>query len=129
MEPLNHQHRSRAQAEADFVPQLVRGSQPSLEKQLVQAVREAIGSGRLRPGMRLPSSRQFAAELRVNRNTVVHALAQLVAEGYLTSHPGSGTFVSETIPRSSAPSSRITPLPTLQELPPLPEPAIPARYG
>jgi GntR family transcriptional regulator / MocR family aminotransferase len=129
MEPLNHQHRSRAQAEADFVPQLNRESQLSLEKQFVRAVREAIGSGRLRPGMRLPSSRRFAAELQVNRNTVVHALYQLVAEGYLTSHPGSGTFVSETIPRSSALSSRTSPSLLLQELPPLPEPAIPARFG
>ena len=128
METLNYQHRSRAQAEADFMPQLVRGSQLSLEKQFVQAVREAIGSGRLRPGMRLPSSRRFAAELQVNRNTVVQALYQLVAEGYLTSHPGSGTFVSATIPRA-APSTRTAPTPLLQQLPPLPEPAIPARFG
>src|SRR5215472_9441762 len=129
MEPLNHQHRSRAQAEADFVPQLKRGSQLSLEKQFVQAVREAIGSGRLRPGMRLPSSRRFAAELQVNRNTVVHALYQLVADGYLTGQPGSGTFVSETIPRAAAPSSRTSPSPLHRELPPLPELAIPARFG
>jgi hypothetical protein len=63
MEPLNHQNRSRAQAEADFVPHLKRGSQLSLEKQFVRAVREAIGCGRLRPGMRLPSS-QHAGSAR-----------------------------------------------------------------
>jgi DNA-binding transcriptional MocR family regulator len=77
MEKLNHQKTSRVQAEADFLPQLERGSQISSEKQLVRAVREAIGSGRLRPGMRLPSSRRLAAELHVNRNTVVNALEQL----------------------------------------------------
>src|SRR5258706_2167074 len=97
MEKLNHQKTSHLQAEADFLPQLERGSQVSLEKQLVRAVREAIGSGRLRPGMRLPSSRRLAVELQVNRNTVVNALEQLIAEEYLTSKPGSGTFVSEQI--------------------------------
>jgi DNA-binding GntR family transcriptional regulator len=39
--------------------------------------------------------------LQVNCNTVVNALVQLVAEGYLTGHSGSGTFVGETITRSS----------------------------
>src|SRR5215469_1926373 len=129
MEPLSHQNRLRARAEADFVPRLKRGTQLSLEKQLGRAVREAIGCGRLRPGMRLPSSRRLAAELRVNRNTVVNALEQLVAEGYLTGRPGSGTFVSETIMRSTDPSRRTSPSPMLQELPPLPEPAITARFG
>jgi GntR family transcriptional regulator/MocR family aminotransferase len=117
------------QLEADFVPQLERRSRLSLEKQFVRAVREAIGSGRLRPGKRLPSSRRLAAELQVNRNTVVNALEQLEAEGYLTSKPGSGTFVSEVIPRSSAASRRAFPSPTLQGLPSLPEPAITPRFG
>ena len=52
MEKLNHQKKSRLQAEVDFLPQLERGSQISLEKQVVRAVREAIGSGRLSAGMR-----------------------------------------------------------------------------
>src|SRR5215475_11181569 len=123
MEPLNHQKRSGVQAEADFLPQLERGSGISLEKQLVQAIRLAIESGRLRPGMRLPSSRRLAVELQVNRNTVVNALVQLVAEGYLTGRSGSGTFVSETITRSSDFSRRKSSLPILQDLPTLPEPA------
>jgi GntR family transcriptional regulator/MocR family aminotransferase len=127
MEPVGHQNRSRAQTEAEFLPQLKHGSQLSLEKQLVRAVREAISCGRLRPGMRLPSSRRLAAELQVNRNTVVNALAQLVAEGYLTGRSGSGTFVSETIMRSSGLFSRTSPSPMLQTLPPVPEPAITAR--
>ncbi len=69
MEQLNHQKRSGVQAEADFLPQLERGSRISLEKQLVWAIREAIESGRLHPGMRLPSSRRLAAALQVNRKT------------------------------------------------------------
>ncbi len=124
MEPLNPQKKTRLRAEADFVPQLERGSQISLEKQLVRAVREAIGSGRLRPEMRLPSSRRLAAELHVNRNTVVNALEQLMAEEYLTSKPGSGTFVSDQIPRSSTSSRGTPPSPKLHDLPLLPEPAI-----
>jgi len=96
----------------------------STEKQLVRAVREAIGSGRLRPEMRLPSSRRLAAELHVNRNTVVNALEQLMAEEYLTSKPGSGTFVSDQIPRSSTSSRGTPPSPKLHDLPLLPEPAI-----
>lgn len=127
MAKLNHQKKSRVQAEADFLPQLERGSQISLEKQVVRAVREAIGSGRLRPGMRLPSSRRLAAELHVNRNTVVNALEQLMAEEYVTGKPGSGTFVSEQIQFSSAASRGTPPSPKLHSLPLLPEPAIAPR--
>jgi GntR family transcriptional regulator / MocR family aminotransferase len=106
MEPLNHQTRSGVQAEADFLPQLEHGSRISLEKQLVRAIRSAIESGRLRPGMRLPSSRRLAAALQVNRNTVVNALEHLMAEDYLTGKPGSGTFVSEQLSLSSDASRR-----------------------
>jgi len=98
---LHHQdirHTKRMpRRETDFLPQLQRGSKVSLEQQLVQAFREAILSGRLRPGMRLPSSRRLAAELHVNRNTVVMALEQLIAEDYVIGKTGSGTFVNEHI--------------------------------
>jgi len=124
MAKLNHQKKSRVQAEADFLPQLERGSQVSLEKQLVRAIREAIGSGRLRPGMRLPSSRRLAAELHVNRNTVVNALEQLIAEEYVTGKPGSGTFVSEQIQLSSDSSRGTPPSLKLHGFPLLTEPAI-----
>src|SRR6266699_1815337 len=81
-------------AEADFLPPLQRDRKVSLERQLVQALRAAIVSGRLRPGMRLPSSRCLAAELHINRNTIVNALEQLIAEDYLTGKVGAGTFVN-----------------------------------
>ncbi|BCL79072.1 GntR family transcriptional regulator [Ktedonobacteria bacterium brp13] len=96
--------RSKRQAEVDFFPQIERSSHLSLERQIVRAVREAIVCGRLRPGMRLPSSRRLAAQLHVNRNTIVNALAQLIAEEYLTGKPGSGTFVSQQIQISPKPS-------------------------
>jgi GntR family transcriptional regulator / MocR family aminotransferase len=62
---------------------------------VMDAIREAIRSGRLAPGTRLPSSRALAADLGVARNTVARAYAELIAEGWLTSLHGSSTFVSE----------------------------------
>lgn len=59
-----------------------------------QAVRAAIGDGRLRGGTPLPSSRALAADLGVARGTVVDAYDQLAAEGYLSARPGGRTVVS-----------------------------------
>ncbi len=61
----------------------------------MDAIRDAIRSGRLVPGTRLPSSRALAADLGVARNTLARAYAELIAEGWLTSLHGSSTFVSE----------------------------------
>jgi GntR family transcriptional regulator/MocR family aminotransferase len=62
---------------------------------VMDAVRDAIRSGRLVPGTRLPSSRALAADLGVARNTVARAYAELIAEGWLTSQHGSSTTVSQ----------------------------------
>jgi GntR family transcriptional regulator/MocR family aminotransferase len=67
-------------------------------RQLYARLRQAILSGSLRPGSRLPSSRALAEELGIARNTVVNAFEQLRAEGYLTGRLGSGTFVSRALP-------------------------------
>jgi GntR family transcriptional regulator/MocR family aminotransferase len=69
-----------------------------LHRQLYNALGQAILSGRLASGTRLPSSRALAAELAVSRNTVVNAFEQLVAEGYLEGKVGAGTWVSRTLP-------------------------------
>jgi DNA-binding transcriptional MocR family regulator len=61
---------------------------------LETALREAIRSGRLHPGSRLPGSRSLAADLGISRGTVVQAYAQLIAEGWLTGAAGSGTRVA-----------------------------------
>jgi GntR family transcriptional regulator/MocR family aminotransferase len=65
-----------------------------LQAQLCASLRRAIGDGVLRPGTRLPSSRALAADLRISRTTAVLAFDQLIAEGWLTTRSGSGTFVS-----------------------------------
>lgn len=62
---------------------------------LMAALREAIRSGRLAPGTRLPPYRALAADLGLARNTAAEAYAELVAEGWLTARQGSGTTVAE----------------------------------
>ncbi|MER6028944.1 PLP-dependent aminotransferase family protein [Streptomyces sp. NPDC001851] len=62
---------------------------------LTRALREAVRSGRLAPGTRLPPYRSLAADLGVARNTVADAYAELVAEGWLTARQGSGTRVAD----------------------------------
>ncbi|WP_406007168.1 PLP-dependent aminotransferase family protein [Streptomyces sp. NBC_00637] len=68
---------------------------PHLRRGLTDALREAVRSGRLPSGTRLPSSRSLAADLGIARNTVADAYADLVAEGWLTARQGSGTRVAE----------------------------------
>ena len=62
---------------------------------VMEAIRDAIRSGRLAPGIQLPSSRALAADLAVARNTVASAYAELIAEGWLTSQHGSCTLVAQ----------------------------------
>ncbi|MEU0589223.1 PLP-dependent aminotransferase family protein [Streptomyces sp. NPDC006132] len=64
---------------------------------LQAALREAVRSGRLAPGTRLPSSRDLAADLGVSRGLVTDAYEQLTAEGYLRSGRGAGTWVGAAV--------------------------------
>lgn len=66
---------------------------PSLGRQVETGLREAIRSGRLAPGCRLPATRTLAADLGVSRRLVVEAFEQLAAEGWLSAQVGSGTYV------------------------------------
>ncbi|MDX2675614.1 MocR-like pyridoxine biosynthesis transcription factor PdxR [Streptomyces sp. NY05-11A] len=68
---------------------------PQLRRGLTDALREAVRTGRLAPGTRLPSSRSLAVDLGIARNTVADAYADLVAEGWLTARQGSGTQVGD----------------------------------
>lgn len=63
-------------------------------RQIYDQVRGAIVQSALKPGDRLPSSRDFAQRLGVARASVVAAYDLLLAEGYAVGRPGSGTYVS-----------------------------------
>lgn len=71
----------------------------SLTRQLYLQLKERILNGSLIPGEKLPSTRSLACELSISRNTVMEAYDQLIAEGYLEGHHGSGTVVSTQIPK------------------------------
>jgi GntR family transcriptional regulator len=62
--------------------------------QIQSGLRLAVATQRLRPGDRLPSARDLAAELRVNFHTVRKAFADLEAEGVLETRRGLGTFIA-----------------------------------
>lgn len=90
-----------------------------LQQRLFDRLRAAILQGALRTGDRLPSTRTLAADLSVSRNTVVAAIDRLVAEGYLESRVGSGTFVCRTLPDDALrPALRLAPtVPTVSSRP------------
>ncbi len=86
---------------------LVDAAQPDpLHRQLYDAIRAAIVSGRLPAGSRLPSSRALASETGVSRATVGVAFDQLRAEGYVEARTGSGTFVRAGLPDDALHTSR-----------------------
>src|SRR6266702_7451791 len=87
----------------ELLVELSRHRKLPLRAQLEDGLREAARSGRLTAGARLPATRALAADLGVSRRLVVDAYAQLVAEGYLTSRRGAGTFVSDAASAASAP--------------------------
>jgi GntR family transcriptional regulator / MocR family aminotransferase len=94
-----------------FPPIDVEADQPGpIYRKLYNWFREGIVSGRLRPGQRVPSSRELVSELKISRSTVLAAFQQLHAEGYLQGAHGSGTYVAKSIPeqvmRSATKDSR-----------------------
>lgn len=63
--------------------------------QVVDQIRYAAASGELRPGAALPSIRPLAEELRINRNTIAKAYAELENLGVIETRPGKGSVVSD----------------------------------
>jgi len=70
----------------------------ALSRQIYTLIRELILTGQLPAHRKLPATRTLAHELGLSRNTLLAAYDQLVAEGYLASAFGSGTYVSDTAP-------------------------------
>lgn len=65
---------------------------------LCAALRTEILEGRLRPGARLPATRDLARQHGLSRGTIVSAFEQLKSEGYLVGSIGSGTYVNQVLP-------------------------------
>lgn len=81
--------------------ELALGQRPegtTLQRWLYSELRDAVLSGRIAPGRRLPSSRDFARQQGISRGTVLAVYEQLIAEGYLVGATGSGTTVSPGLP-------------------------------
>jgi GntR family transcriptional regulator / MocR family aminotransferase len=70
----------------------------ALTRWLHEELRSAVLDGRLRPGTRLPATRDFAGQYGVSRGTAVTVFEQLLSEGYLRSQVGAGTWINERLP-------------------------------
>jgi GntR family transcriptional regulator / MocR family aminotransferase len=97
----------------ELLLRLDRGRAAPLRSQLERELREAIRSGRLAAGERLPSSREMAAELGISRGLVLDCYSQLQAEGFLTARAGSATRVSAGGLTPTAPPVKPAPTPRL----------------
>jgi GntR family transcriptional regulator/MocR family aminotransferase len=86
-----------------------------LADQIYQTIREAIETGRVSSGSRLPSWRDLAAQLGVSRGTVRMAYARLIAEQFAIGLGAAGTHVAERPFQSAGPawSPEAPPLPNL----------------
>jgi GntR family transcriptional regulator/MocR family aminotransferase len=84
----------RSSWSSDLLVSVDRHARQPLRAQLEHQFRDAIRTGKLQPGERVPSSRELAAALGLSRGLIQECYAQLQAEGYLTSWPGSATRVA-----------------------------------
>lgn len=98
--------REAARAHAAAGLRLNRQSGVPVHAQLKTQICHLISTGALRPGMRLPTVRQLAGFLRINRNTAARALADLHRDGFLRGQPGRGTFVTDEPPARPARAAR-----------------------
>ncbi len=69
----------------------------SLTKQVYQQIRSQILNGEIKSGEKLPATRELASQINVSRNVIIEAYDLLIAEGFLESTPGSGTYVAEGV--------------------------------
>ena len=105
----------------DILVAVDRGSPRTLGRQIEDQLRQAIRDAALRPGARLPSTRDLARELGVSRPIVVDAYAQLAGEGYLELRPGTRPRVTDCAGPCQPPATR--------RPDPLPEPRYDLRPG
>lgn len=66
-----------------------------LKRQVYEYIQKLILHGELKAGEKLPATRECASQLGISRNVVIEAFEQLLAEGFIVGHQGSGTFVAD----------------------------------
>lgn len=91
--------------------ELDRDSATPLYRQLYLQIRKQILTGRLQGGIRLPSTRTLSQELNLSRITLLNAFDQLIAEGFLVSRTGAGTYVGDEWERSGQGDQEQAPTP------------------
>ncbi|PJE27634.1 transcriptional regulator, GntR family [Pseudooceanicola antarcticus] len=84
------------------------GSEP-IQSQLRRGIVDAIHSGQMQLGQKMPASRQLAGQLGIARNTVTAVYEDLVARGYLESRPRLGVFVARDLPAEPGTAPRPRP--------------------
>ncbi|MBI4867704.1 MAG: GntR family transcriptional regulator [Candidatus Wallbacteria bacterium] len=83
--------------------------------QIIRQLQCSIAAGALKPGERLPGSRELAVRLRVNPNTVARAYGALERAGFLEMRRGEGLFVAEAPPAVDGKQARRRVLSLLEE--------------
>ena len=78
--------------------QLAPSAATPLFRQLYEAIKQSVLSGKIAPGAQLPPTRDLAHQLGISRQTVLNAYEHLMAEGYLSGTVGKGTFVTDCLP-------------------------------
>lgn len=75
-------------------------------RQIADQIRTQCATGQLKPGDRLPSVRELAAQLAVNQNTILHVYERLAAEGIIDRRHGDGTYVADHLPAGGLQTQR-----------------------
>ena len=102
------------------LPLRSRSADTTLTDWLYAELRAAILDGRLKRGVRLPSTRDFSLQHGVSRGIAMLVIEQLRDEGYLTSRTGAGTWVNEKLPDDLALSEDACTLKQAKPFAPLP---------
>jgi GntR family transcriptional regulator / MocR family aminotransferase len=91
--------RAKKNPHAAVLPMIAvyRDGEKPLHRQIYDALRAMILERRLQPGQQIPSTRALADELGISRIPVLGAYSQLLAEGYIESRSGAGTFVTNSL--------------------------------
>jgi len=119
---LNSSARDGSSPTAELLISVSRQAPGTLGSQIEEQLREAVRSGTLKAGARVPSTRDLARQLGISRRVAVDAYAQLAAEGYLVLRQGARPRVSHGIaPATQAPAPPAPPPPRFDFRPSMPD--------